>query len=144
MANDSYHLLRYTNSKRKSGVRQQYDRWREAHGLPQRCDMVGCRFYAGDLVWNGQPLRLTLDHVNGVNSDDRPKNLRLVCPNCDAQLTTKGGGNRGRILKAPGGFGIANKTVRGIDYTLPAEPGEYVIEGGSASYRIGKSSKTPE
>lgn len=26
--------------------------------------------------WNGKPLTLTLDHVNGINSDDRLENLR--------------------------------------------------------------------
>lgn len=38
--------------------------------------------------WNGKPLVLTLDHINGNNKDDRLENLRWVCPNCDRQLST--------------------------------------------------------
>lgn len=33
--------------------------------------------------WNGKALTLTLDHINGINNDDRLENLRWVCPNCD-------------------------------------------------------------
>lgn len=38
--------------------------------------------------WNGKELTLTLDHINGINTDDRLENLRWVCPNCDRQLDT--------------------------------------------------------
>jgi hypothetical protein len=41
--------------------------------------------------WNGEPLVLRLDHINGVNNDNRIGNLRLVCPNCDSQLPTFSG-----------------------------------------------------
>ena len=40
--------------------------------------------------WNGQPLTLILDHINGKNHDDRLENLRWVCPNCNQQLDTTG------------------------------------------------------
>ena len=39
-------------------------------------------------VWQGKELVLTLDHINGKNTDDRLENLRWVCPNCDRQLPT--------------------------------------------------------
>ena len=45
--------------------------------------------------WNGQPLVLVLDHVNGDPEDNRRENLRLVCPNCDSQLPTFKARNRG-------------------------------------------------
>ncbi|MNM09740.1 HNH endonuclease [compost metagenome] len=35
--------------------------------------------------WNGKPLRLQLDHINGVNNDNRLENLRILCPNCHTQ-----------------------------------------------------------
>lgn len=35
--------------------------------------------------WNGQPLMLHLDHVNGIWNDNRLSNLRIVCPNCHSQ-----------------------------------------------------------
>ena len=38
--------------------------------------------------WQGQPLTLILDHINGTNNDDRLENLRWVCPNCNMQLPT--------------------------------------------------------
>lgn len=44
--------------------------------------------------WNGKELTLTLDHINGINNDDRLENLRWVCPNCDRQLDTFCGKNK--------------------------------------------------
>jgi 5-methylcytosine-specific restriction endonuclease McrA len=41
-------------------------------------------------IWNGKELTLILDHINGVNNDDRLENLRWVCPNCNQQLPTTG------------------------------------------------------
>jgi hypothetical protein len=38
--------------------------------------------------WNGNPMPLILDHINGVNNDNRIENLRFVCSNCDTQLDT--------------------------------------------------------
>lgn len=44
-------------------------------------------------IWNNKPLTLTLDHINGINNDNRIENLRWVCPNCDRQLDTFGSKN---------------------------------------------------
>lgn len=44
--------------------------------------------------WNGKELTLILDHINGVNIDDRLENLRWVCPNCNYQLDTTNGKNK--------------------------------------------------
>jgi len=38
--------------------------------------------------WNGKHMSLILDHINGVNTDARIENLRIVCPNCNATLDT--------------------------------------------------------
>lgn len=41
--------------------------------------------------WNNMPLTLQLDHINGRNNDNRPENLRIVCPNCHTQTPTYAG-----------------------------------------------------
>lgn len=45
-------------------------------------------------VWNGLPLVLQLDHINGVNNDHRIENLRILCPNCHTQTETYAGKSR--------------------------------------------------
>lgn len=40
--------------------------------------------------WNGKPLTLQLDHINGVPNDHRLINLRFLCPNCHTQTLTWG------------------------------------------------------
>lgn len=47
-----------------------------------------CAICGQEPFWNGKDLTLTLDHVNGINTDNRLENLRWVCPNCDRQLDT--------------------------------------------------------
>lgn len=52
-----------------------------------------CAICNQEPFWNGQPLTLILDHINGFNHDDRLENLRWVCPNCNYQLETTNGKN---------------------------------------------------
>ena len=44
-------------------------------------------------TWNGKPLVLQLDHINGVNLDNRLINLRILCPHCHSQTGTFAGRN---------------------------------------------------
>ena len=41
-------------------------------------------------IWNGKPIALQLDHINGVHRDNRIENLRILCPNCHSQTSTFG------------------------------------------------------
>ena len=48
-----------------------------------------------DAEWCGKPMPLILDHINGINNDNRLENLRFVCSNCDSQLDTYKSRNKG-------------------------------------------------
>jgi Zn finger protein HypA/HybF involved in hydrogenase expression len=62
--------------------------------LKNQCEVCGL---GGE--WNGKPLRMRLDHSNGIHNDHRQENLRMICPNCDSQQETYSGGNRKRVKR---------------------------------------------
>ena len=59
------------------------DRLYEAGLKQRRCELCG-----QDEIWRGRAMSLILDHVNGIATDNRLENLRIVCPNCNATLDT--------------------------------------------------------
>jgi hypothetical protein len=67
-----------------------------AEGMKRaRCEVCGGR------RWNGAPIPLELDHINGKRDDNRLGNLRLLCPNCHAQTSTYRGRNIGGASRYP-------------------------------------------
>lgn len=47
-----------------------------------------CELCGQGEMWRGLRMALILDHINGVPTDQRLENLRIVCPNCAATLDT--------------------------------------------------------
>jgi hypothetical protein len=124
-------VLRYALGLRQNTVKRTYIKWRAEQGIPERCDMPGCRFQTEPLVWMDKPFKLILDHKDGVKGDNRPESLRLLCPLCNAQLATHGGGNKGRVEMSSGGFAIKEDGVR--QYTLPIESTTYEWNAGGGA-----------
>lgn len=56
--------------------------------LEYKCAICGNEGY-----WNGQPITLQVDHINGDHNDNRLENLRFLCPNCHSQTETFAGRN---------------------------------------------------
>ena len=51
--------------------------------LPLQCSECGI-----SSKWNGKPLTMQIDHMNGNRDDNRIENLRRLCPNCHTQTDT--------------------------------------------------------
>lgn len=85
--------------------------------LPYKCSICGLTY------WNNKTLSLELDHINGVNNDNRLENLRFLCPNCHSQTST---------------YGSRNSKIVNNDYDIPDELRNNVAK----YYNIYKSIKT--
>ena len=47
-------------------------------------------------IWNNKKIVFILDHIDGNYKNTNRKNLRLICPNCDSQLSTYKSRNKGK------------------------------------------------
>lgn len=50
-------------------------------------------YKCNNTIWNGELIPIELEHINGINNDNRLENLTLLCPNCHAQTPTYRGKN---------------------------------------------------
>ncbi|MGK5728669.1 HNH endonuclease signature motif containing protein [Streptomyces sp. URMC 124] len=66
-----------------------------ALGVADRCAL--CRI---DAVWQGIPLPLEVDHIDGDWRNNRIENLRLLCPNCHSTTDTYRGRGKARHVAA--------------------------------------------
>lgn len=57
-------------------------------GVAGQCALCGCA------EWCGEPVPLETDHISGEWWDNRPENLRLLCPNCHSVTDTYRGRKR--------------------------------------------------
>lgn len=137
-------VLRYSPAPAsRSTVRRQYALWRQDHGLLTRCDVEGCVFHIGPLHWIDKPLPVILDHINGNKLDNNPRNLRYLCPNCDSQLSTRGGKNRGRVLEAEDGTYVLAGPNGSRDRFTMATTGTAIASGFTADVQLKPEAPQP-
>jgi hypothetical protein len=65
-------------------------------GIEHKCQVCGIT------EWQGKPLPMILDHINGRADNNMPDNLRLICSNCDSQTDHYKGKNKGNGRKSLG------------------------------------------
>jgi hypothetical protein len=66
-------------------------------GIPYRCALCG----VGE-TWQGAPLTLDVDHIDGDFHDNRRENLRFLCPNGHRQTPNFAGRGKGRFTDERG------------------------------------------
>lgn len=72
------------SSKIKKRLIRDFDRAYECNA----CKNANFTKRDGVLIWNDQEITLQLEHINGVNNDNRLENLYFLCPNCNSQTST--------------------------------------------------------
>lgn len=74
-------------------------------GVEEKCTECGL-----GAEWNGKPISLQLEHINGVHSDNRLENLTILYPNCHSQTPTFAGRKVKELSSPPNKVVSAAKT----------------------------------
>lgn len=88
--------IKYDGSRRYDNVLSHARRKRlliESRG--EQCEWCGL-----GPVWNGRPLTLQIDHIDGDINNNDLANLRLLCPNCHTQTDTWAGRANRTVVEA--------------------------------------------
>ena len=59
-------------------------------------EVKNCCWECGLSTWNGKPITLEVEHVDGNGYNHNVNNLKLLCPNCHSQTPTYKAKNKGR------------------------------------------------
>jgi hypothetical protein len=76
-------LVRHDDLQVRRPQSEQLKQALTAVGVANMCQMCGM-----PATWQGYPLPLEVDHIDGDWRNNVPENLRLLCPNCRAITST--------------------------------------------------------
>ena len=86
------HFLLVLVDNRLAGRKENCFRLKRAmleYGFLHICETCKCKPF-----WLGKKLVLQIDHKNGDHLDNRPENVRFLCPNCHSQTENFGSKNK--------------------------------------------------
>ena len=91
--------------------------------------------------WMGKKIPLELEHCNGINTDNRIENLKILCPNCHAQTEHYRGKNKKSALSEM--KEVEYRKFREASLTGNPDPSVHTLNEG-AETRHGRSKPKKE